>query len=64
MVVQVGVSFVIVFLLEVAPDKKNCSQTLIAQHKCGTAFYFLSALALKENVTINRFVGAPSHGKS
>ena len=40
------------------------TRTELAQYQCGTAFYFLSVLALKENITVNRMVGAPGHGKS
>ena len=33
------------------------------QYRSGTAFYFLSTLALKYNITISRFIGCSGHGK-
>ena len=33
-----------------------------SQYRCGTAFYFLSALSYVHKVAISRAVGAPGHG--
>ena len=33
------------------------------QYRCGTAFYFLSALSATHKVAISKAIGAPGHGK-
>ena len=33
------------------------------QYRCGTALYFLSVLAVKHGIIIDRAIGAPGHGK-
>ena len=33
------------------------------QYRCATALHLLSMLAVKHNITIDRAVGAPGHGK-
>ena len=34
-----------------------------SKYICATAYYFLSTLAYKYNITIDRFISAPGHGK-
>ena len=34
-----------------------------SQYICATAYYFLSTLAYKYKITIDRFISAPGHGK-
>ena len=34
------------------------------QYRCGTSLYFLSLLSSNFNITIDRMIGAPGHGKN
>lgn len=40
-------------------DTDGCAK----QYRCGTALLFLSLLACTCNITIDRAIGAPGHGK-
>ena len=39
------------------------SDGALSQYICDTAYYFLSTLAYKYKITIDRFISAPGHGK-
>ena len=68
-VVRHHMEMLINFLMEEEVLKKGGrilehSDGCAAQYRCSTSFYFMSVLAYKYGITIDRFISAPGHGKA